>query len=137
MKKYFIDLDNTLCRTLNSDYINSIPIQERIDFVNKLRTDGHHITIWTARGQKSGIDHRILTEEQLKKWDIKYDDLLMGKPDYDIYLDDKSFNIDTFLPVPKPSDKSEKSKKQKQTSGNLQITKNLLLKTPNLIIFRK
>jgi len=108
MKKYFIDLDNTLCRTMNSDYVNSVPIEERIDYVNKMKTDGHHVTIWTARGAKSGIDHRILTEEQLKKWDVKYDHLLMGKPDYDIYLDDKSFNIDTIFPVPRQSDKSKK-----------------------------
>ena len=76
--------------------------------MNKLKTEGNRIIIWTARGATSGIDHRKLTEEQLKKWDIQYDELLMGKPDYDIYLDDKSFNIDTIFPVPMQSDKSKK-----------------------------
>jgi hypothetical protein len=106
--KYFIDLDNTLCKTVDSDYIKSIPIQERIDYVNKLKLDGHHITIWTARGSVSKIDHRKLTEEQLSKWNIKYDELLMEKPHYDIYIDDKSFNVDTLLPIPKLNDKSKK-----------------------------
>jgi mannose-6-phosphate isomerase-like protein (cupin superfamily) len=110
MKKYFIDLDNTLCRTLGSDYENSVPIQERIDYVNNLKKDGNHITIWTARGSKSGLDHKELTAKQLELWSVNYDELLMGKPDYDIYYDDKSFNIDAFLPVP-PLQKAEKSKR--------------------------
>lgn len=107
MKKYFIDLDNTLCITENSKYETSQPIQDRINFVNKLKSEGNHITIWTARGATSGIDHKDLTLKQLHEWNIQYDDLLIGKPDYDIYLDDKSFNIDSFYPVPKSRDKSK------------------------------
>lgn len=108
MKKYFIDLDNTLCVTSNSDYENSQPIIERIQFVNKLKSEGKHITIWTARGATSGIDHKDLTLKQLKEWLVQYDELLMGKPHYDVYLDDKSFNIDSFYPVPKTGYKSKK-----------------------------
>ena len=111
-KKYFIDLDNTLCYTQNSDYNNSIPILERIEYVNNLKKEGNHITIWTARGATSGIDHRELTEKQLKIWNISYDHLLMGKPSYDVYIDDKSLNVDTFWPVPNLSeDIGNKSKK--------------------------
>ena len=110
MKRYFVDLDNTLCRTENGKYATSMPIQERIDFVNELKTAGNHITIWTARGSKSKIDHRDLTIQQLGEWGIQYDELLLGKPDYDVYLDDKSFNIDAVFPVPSTS--SECSKKQ-------------------------
>lgn len=110
MKRYFVDLDNTLCNTVNGDYINSTPMKERIDYVNSLKSDGNHITIWTARGSRSKIDHRELTIQQLSKWGVQYDDLLFGKPDYDVYLDDKSFNIDAVFPVPLSS--PEKSKKQ-------------------------
>ena len=106
--KYYIDLDNTLCLNTNSDYNNSTPIEERINYVNKLKLDGHFITIWTARGSKSGIDYTDLTKKQLNEWDIKYDELLMKKPDYDIYIDDKSFNVDTVWPVPKSNGKSKK-----------------------------
>ena len=35
--KYFIDLDNTLCFTKDSDYINSTPIIERISYINELK----------------------------------------------------------------------------------------------------
>lgn len=100
MKKYFVDLDNTLCITHNSNYNDSQPIKERIDYINKLKADGNHITIWTARGSNSGIDHELITRKQLSEWKINYDELLMKKPHYDLYLDDKSFNIDSFLPVP-------------------------------------
>ena len=89
---YFIDLDNTLCITKNSDYKNSTPIIERIRYVNELKKNGNKVTIWTARGATSGIDHQELTLKQLNEWGIDYDNLLMGKPNYDIYIDDKSFN---------------------------------------------
>jgi len=98
---YYIDLDNTLCRTNGNDYENSTPIQERIDYVNLLKKKGHNITIWTARGSKSGINYEELTRKQLLEWNIEYDKLLLGKPAYDIYIDDKSFNVDSFWPIPK------------------------------------
>jgi mannose-6-phosphate isomerase-like protein (cupin superfamily) len=108
MKKYFIDLDNTLCKTQNSDYVNSTPIIERINYVNELKTAGNHITIWTARGATSGIDHSELTKKQINDWNIKYDELLMGKPNYDVYIDDKSFNVDSYWPLPKEGDTKSK-----------------------------
>jgi quercetin dioxygenase-like cupin family protein len=97
---YYVDLDNTLCRTVESFYENSTPIQERIDYVNSLKQLGHHITIWTARGSRSGINYEELTKKQLANWNVQYDKLLLGKPAYDIYIDDKSFNVDSFWPVP-------------------------------------
>ena len=100
-KKIFIDLDNTLCFTSGNDYINSKPIEERIRYINLLKEEGHFITIWTARGSITGIDHKDLTRKQLEEWGVKYDNLLMEKPSYDIYIDDKSFNVDTYWPVPK------------------------------------
>jgi len=106
--KYFIDLDNTICYTENSDYNNSKPIIERIGYVNDLKSQGNEITIWTARGATTGIDHRELTLKQLKEWNVNYDNLLMGKPNYDVYIDDKSFNVDTQWPVPKEGSKSKK-----------------------------
>lgn len=107
-KKYFIDMDNTLCFTCGNDYVNSKPIEERIRYLNKLKEEGNSITIWTARGSTTGIDHKALTEKQLAEWGVKYDNLLMGKPPYDIYIDDKSFNVDTIWPVPNEVKKTKK-----------------------------
>jgi hypothetical protein len=111
MKRYFIDLDNTLCKTLGSDYSNSSPIIERIEYVKDLKNAGNYIVIWTARGSKSGKDYRDLTVQQLTDWNVVYDELLMGKPDYDVYIDDKSFQVETFWPVPVKEDSMSKKLK--------------------------
>jgi quercetin dioxygenase-like cupin family protein len=110
MKRYFFDLDNTLCDTSGNDYSKSTPITDRINIVNNLKLEGNHITIWTARGSKSGTDHKNLTLKQLAEWNILYDELLLGKPDYDIYIDDKSFNVEDYYPV--PNDNQINSKKE-------------------------
>lgn len=110
-KNIFIDLDNTLCLTEKSNYINSKPILERIRYINKLKEDGNCITIWTARGAKSGMNHMELTLKQLEEWGVKYDNLLMEKPSYDMYIDDKSFNVDSLWPVPKENSEQIKTKK--------------------------
>lgn len=108
----FIDLDNTLCSTNNSDYENSKPIIERINKVNKLKEEGNYITIWTARGSKSGLDHTELTKKQLNEWNINFDKLILGKPSYDLYIDDKSINADDYWKVPKMNEISKKKESE-------------------------
>ena len=108
----FIDLDNTLCSTNNSDYENSKPMIERINNVNKLKEEGNIITIWTARGSKSGLDHTELTKKQLNDWNINYDKLILGKPSYDLYIDDKSINVDDYWKVPKMNEISKKKESE-------------------------
>lgn len=100
--RYFIDLDETLCRNLGekSTYDYCEPIVERIQNVNRLYDQGNYIVIWTARGRTSGIDWTQKTTEQLAEWDVKYHELKMDKPSYDVYIDDKSFNVDTLWRVP-------------------------------------
>jgi len=110
-KKIFVDLDNTLCNTISNDYLNSTPIKERIEFINNLKNEGNEITIWTARGSRSSFDYSELTKKQLDDWGVLYDNILMKKPDYDVYYDDKSFNIENILPVPKHADSSKITKK--------------------------
>jgi len=103
--KYYIDIDGTICnvdttcKNTLEKYNNAIPLYERIDHVNKLYDDGHIITYWTARGGESGIDLEELTSNQLTSWGCKYHTLLLGKPPYDIYIDDKSHNVDSFWPL--------------------------------------
>lgn len=104
----FIDLDNTLCKTFEGDYKNSKPIVERINKVNQLKKEGNKITIWTARGSKSKKNYSELTKNQLELWNVKYDNLLMSKPSYDLYIDDKSQNVDIFWKIPKDNKKSKK-----------------------------
>ena len=88
---YVFDLDNTLCATSSSkNYSESIPFLNAIKQVNNLKKEGHYIKIFTARGSGSGIDWRDLTKQQLLDWGVEYDELILGKPSYDICIDDKS-----------------------------------------------
>ena len=104
----FIDLDNTLCVTEDSNYTESKPIDNRIKKVNKLKDEGNKITIWTARGQTSGIDYTELTTRQLNEWNVQYDTLMMGKPSYELYIEDKSKNVDKYWKIPTKNIKSKK-----------------------------
>jgi hypothetical protein len=58
---------------------------------------GHTIVYWTARGTKTGINHKPLTMSQLLKWGCKFHDLKMGKPAFDLFIDDKAMrSLDFF-----------------------------------------
>lgn len=99
---YIVDIDNTICRTVKDDqgkwdYPNSVPIQYRINRVNELYEDGNTIIYWTARGSGSGIDWSELTKQQLDEWGCKYHDVKLGKPSYDVWIDDKAFNDEHFF----------------------------------------
>lgn len=102
---YVIDIDGTICTNTNGKYKEAQPFTNRIDKINQLYDDGHRIVFFTARGMKSlegDIDsvYRIwyaFTQEQLKKWNVKYHALIMGKPSADYYIDDKGLNIDDFF----------------------------------------
>ena len=98
MKTYCFDLDNTLCKTINGDYKNSQPITKAINAVNLLYKRGNKIIIFTARymGKMKGDITKVynvgynFTEKQLIEWGVEYHQLILGKPEYDIIIDDKS-----------------------------------------------
>jgi len=96
--KIFVDVDETICYNEDSDkskardYNKSAPIKENIQAINSLYEQGHEITYWTARGTVTGIDWYDLTKKQLISWGAKHHDLILGKPAYDLYIDDKSIN---------------------------------------------
>jgi len=94
---YFIDIDNTICQTNESDYHNSQPIKSRIEKINSLYKAGHDIIYWTARGGNSGIDWQDFTSAQLDMWGCLRHQLIVGKPKYDYYIDDKAINSEVFF----------------------------------------
>ena len=95
--KIYVDIDNTICTTNNSEYLNSKPIHSRIQLINKLYDEGHYIVYWTARGVRSKKDWSMLTIKQLKEWNCKYHDIVFNKPDYDLFIDDKSINSNEYF----------------------------------------
>jgi len=70
---------------------------ERIEKINTLYDEGHTIVYWTARGSLTGIDWRELTEKQLKEWGVKYHDLKLDKPYYNLFIDDKNINSNNYF----------------------------------------
>ncbi len=105
----YMDIDNTICNTDQTlpsplKYEQASPIAERIAKVNKLYDDGHTITYWTSRGNNSNQDLLGLTMKQLEAWGCKYHSLKMGKPSFDLFVDDKACDCESWCPVvtPKP-----------------------------------
>ena len=101
-KKIFIfDMDDTLCKTLNKNYHKSQPIKSVISKINLLKKNGHIIKIYTARYMgRNNENYKLVkkkycnrTEKQLKKWKVEFDELILGKPSYDFFIDDKCYNI--------------------------------------------
>lgn len=108
--RYVVDIDGTICipgKNEESRYAEALPIQSRIDKINKLYDEGHTIVYLTARGMgryKDNVDlakkeFYEFTEEQLKNWGCKYHQLFLGKPSGDYYIDDKGVQSDDFFTI--------------------------------------
>ena len=100
LKTYAFDIDGVICQTENGQYNKSKPNNKAIKKINSLHDQGHNIIIFTARfmgrtnnnykkAYELGYD---LTHDQLRKWNLKFDKLILGKPSFDILIDDKAFN---------------------------------------------
>jgi len=94
---YYVDIDNTIFDTQGTDYKSSKPIVSRIKKINKLYDEGHTIVYWTARGTLSGIDYYDLTKSQLDKFGVKYHELKLKKPYYDLFIDDRNVNSEEYF----------------------------------------
>ena len=94
---FCFDLDETLCTSVELNYMDSRPIKSRIQKVNQLFNEGHVIKIHTARGSQTGIDWTEVTRKQLEEWGLKFHELYFGKPFADFYIDDKAVNCIDFV----------------------------------------
>jgi|TARA_B100000446_G_C10365705_1_gene274768 histidinol phosphatase-like enzyme len=98
--KYCFDLDGVICKTKSNNYKKSKPIKDAINKINRLYLEGHYILIYTSRfmgrsNEKVSKANKMgyqLTLKQLKSWGVKFNKLKLGKPSYDIIIDDKSLN---------------------------------------------
>ena len=94
---YYVDVDGTICTKTDGNYRDARPMWDRIAKINKLYDDGHQIIYWTARGGNSGIDWTDVTHSQLASWGCKYDKIMLGKPSYDLWIDDKAINSEEYF----------------------------------------
>ena len=88
----FVDIDGTICNNTQGKYETAQPILDNVATINRLFDEGNTIVYWTARGSVTKLDWYDLTAAQLKEWGAKHHDLILGKPHYDLYIDDKSIN---------------------------------------------
>ena len=98
----YVDIDETICSHHDGvggprDYSGASPLKDRIEKINALYDKGNTIVYWTARGTVTGIDWKKLTQKQLENWGAKHHELKMGKPAYDLFIDDKNINSETFF----------------------------------------
>lgn len=95
---YFVDVDGTICTDTQGKYPTATPFKDKIQKINKLYDEGHTIVYYTARGmtRAKGDVHKAyeycydLTQNQFEEWGVKYHELRLGKPYYDVFFDDKS-----------------------------------------------
>ena len=98
MKTVYVDIDETICRSPESrDYSLAIPIVDHIHKINELYDAGVEVVYWTARGTGSGIDWRETTEKQFKDWGVKYHELKLKKPIYDLFICDKAVRTEDYF----------------------------------------
>ena len=98
LKIICFDIDNVICMTKGSNYRKSKPIEKNIRFINYLYDNGFIVKLFTARYMGRNNDNISkakkqgykLTVSQLKSWKVKYHSLFFGKPNYDVFVDDKS-----------------------------------------------
>lgn len=93
-KIIYVDIDGTIC-TISKPYSDAQPVYEHIEKINNLYDEGHRIIYYTARGMATKVDYTELTKKQLADWGCKFTELIMNqKPDYDLYICDKSKRIE-------------------------------------------
>jgi uncharacterized HAD superfamily protein len=80
VKNYLIDIDGTICEDIPNEEPERMATAElyteALQVLNTWYAEGHIITFFTSRTE----EHRVVTEEWLKKNGFKYQGLLMGKP---------------------------------------------------------
>jgi len=96
------DIDNTLFkyRTIGQSYKDCEPISKTLFLLRKLKELGHTIILYTARGMKTASGNQGVSMKNVAKdtfdvldsYAVPYDEIYFGKPDADLYIDDKAFN---------------------------------------------
>ena len=96
-KKLCFDIDGVICKTIKKNYSSAKPIKKSIDLINELYKK-NYIIIFTARYMGRNNDNILKaraqgykkTFNQLKKWGLNFHELRLGKPSYDLFVDDKN-----------------------------------------------
>src|SRR5438309_1622733 len=104
-----IDLDGTICELKQTDqtYADVRPLPGAIERLQSLHAEGHTIIIQTARHMAScaGDQGKVLkrvgktTLDWLDRFEIPYDEIYFGKPNADVYIDDRAMRFSSWSSV--------------------------------------
>lgn len=104
-----IDLDGTICEIKKPDetYADVKPKPGAIEKMKEWKKKGHYIIIETARHMKTcdgSVDKVItrigkITLNWLEKYEIPYDEIHFGKPNVDVYIDDRGLKFDSWKTI--------------------------------------
>ena len=81
MKIFLIDIDGTVCENVKNEegleaMRNAKPFKDSIGQINKWYDEGNYICFFTARTD----EHKKVTEEWLKRNNIKFNQVIFNKP---------------------------------------------------------
>ena len=108
MKRLIIDLDNTICTTDNSDYLNSLPVIDVVEKIRLYKSRGFEIVISTSRNMQTykGCIGKInantlpIIITWLDRHEVPYDEIYVGKPwcgKNGFYIDDRAIRPSEFV----------------------------------------
>ncbi|MVO98835.1 5' nucleotidase, NT5C type [Paenibacillus lutrae] len=93
-----IDLDGTICtfRGEGQTYADVTPIPGALDALRRMKSEGHYLIIHTARHMKTcggNVGEVVakvgaITLDWLRIHEVPYDEIVFGKPQGDLYVDD-------------------------------------------------
>lgn len=105
--KLVIDLDGTITNGYTADYAQASPNLGVIEKIRSYKQLGFTITIFTARNMKTyqgelgkiNIHTLPLIMEWLNKYEVPYDEILVGKPwcEDGFYIDDRAIRPSEFV----------------------------------------
>jgi capsule biosynthesis phosphatase len=104
-----IDLDGTICplKEPHQSYADLEPLPGAVARLAEFRAVGHHIVIITARNMatcESNVGQVLknigkLTFDWLEQWNIEYDEIYFGKPNAEVYIDDRAIRFQTWKEI--------------------------------------
>lgn len=99
MRRIAIDLDGTICplKEPRQSYGDLRPLPGAAERIRELRAAGYYVVIQTARNMatcegnlgKVMKNVGLLTMQWLAQHGIEYDELYFGKPNAELYIDDR------------------------------------------------
>jgi|TARA_R100000049_G_C1941248_1_gene85459 hypothetical protein len=86
-------LEHIIC-TPHADFDKCKPLANVTEFMQWLKKEKHHITIWTQRF--SNLESKLKTEKWLKIEQIPYDRLIFDKPRNPVFVNETPANCKYF-----------------------------------------